>query len=79
MNDNVEPVVTATPSPDAATPAPGEADVSPAPQETFEVVGQERPFLSTPFTDYSVQEGLSLLIFLALVFAALWGIVKEAF
>lgn len=79
MNDNVEPVVTATPSPDAATPAPGEADAAPAPQETFEVVGQERPFLSTPLTDYSVQEGLSLLIFLALVFAALWGIVKEAF
>lgn len=38
---------------------------------------EPRLFLSTPFDDYTVSEGLLLSIFLALVFGALWKFIKE--
>lgn len=38
-----------------------------------------RLFLSTPFSDYTVTEGLLLCVLLALIVSALWSFVKEAF
>lgn len=38
-----------------------------------------RPFLITPFTDYSVTEGMLLFIVFILFCICLWSIIKEVF
>lgn len=49
--------------------------------ETVEVVEVEadRPFLSTPFDEYTVTEGLLLVIVLILFFSKLSQAIKEGF
>ena len=50
--------------------------------ETVEVIGEvveERLFLSTPFDDYTVTEGLLLMILFALIIPQLIRIVKGGF
>lgn len=42
-------------------------------------VDVERPFLSTPLNEYTVTEGLLLLIFLYLVGRSVMGWIKEGF
>lgn len=42
-------------------------------------VDMERPFLSTPLNEYTVTEGLLLLIFLYLVGRSVMGWIKEGF
>lgn len=47
-------------------------------QEAVEVV-EERPFLSTPFTEYTVTEGLLLVLVLSVAASALVKILKWGF
>ena len=51
--------------------------------EVVEVVGEvvedPRLFLETPFSEYTVSEGLLLSLFLAVIFAALAKIIKGGF
>lgn len=55
-----------------------------APQEELqqiqvEVTFPERPFMTTPLDDYTVSEGLLLMILLTVIVLAVLKIVKEAF
>lgn len=50
------------------------------PGDTFPVtIVDERPFMTTPLDDYTVTEGLLLLIVILLVIKWIIGIVKEGF
>lgn len=50
------------------------------PGETFPVtIVDERPFLTTHLNDYSVEEGLLLLILLLLIIRCIVNFVKEGF
>lgn len=50
------------------------------PGETFPVtVVDERPFLTTPLDDYTVEEGLLLLILVLLIIKLMIAAVKEGF
>ena len=53
-------------------------DGTEADSDTSEVV-EVRPFLDTPFTDYTVTEGLLLSVLLVLVLSACIRVVKEGF
>lgn len=41
------------------------------------VVVEDRPFLETSFDEYTVTEGLLLLLVVALVMAVVWNLLKE--
>lgn len=43
------------------------------------VVPENRPIMTTPLNDYSVTEGLLLLILLWLVGAFLWNLIRSVF
>lgn len=47
--------------------------------ELVELTEDPRPFLTTPFAEYTVTEGLLLAVFLCLFFSALVRIIKEGF
>lgn len=56
------------------------ASTSEEPTETVETVGQEdRLFMTTHFDDYTVTEGLLLLIFVLLVIQFFWNLVRRWF
>lgn len=46
---------------------------------TVQIVEDPRPFLSTPFEEYTVTEGLLLAVLLCLFVSALVKIIKEGF
>lgn len=46
---------------------------------TVQIVEDPRPFLSTPFEEYTVTEGLLLAVLLCLFISALVKIIKEGF
>ena len=48
-------------------------------QIQVEVTFPERPFMTTPLDDYTVSEGLLLMIWLTVIVLAVLKIVKEAF
>lgn len=74
MTDDVEINETADP---VETTGPEET-VEPVPVEVVVSV-PDRPFLDTPFDEYSVTEGLLLLLFLAVFVAAVAGLLRRAF
>lgn len=47
--------------------------------EPVEIVEVDRPFLTTPLNEYTVTEGLLLLILLFLVGRSVMGWIKEGF
>ena len=64
-------------TPDALEPSPDEPpDETAGESPEFEL---HRPFLSTPFEYYTVNEGLQLLIFAVIIVAVLIGIWKGVF
>lgn len=71
---------------DAPTESPAEdmpSDLSEGPQTTTEMVQvlvlEERPFMTTSFADYTVTEGLLLLVFLVLVADAVSNFLRRWF
>lgn len=48
-------------------------------ESVSEITGEVRPFLETPFDDYTVSEGLLLTLFLCVFAAALIKLLKEGF
>lgn len=71
---------------EAPTEAPAEdmpSDLSEGPQTTTEMVQvlvlEERPFMTTSFADYTVTEGLLLLVFLVLVADAFSNFLRRWF
>lgn len=58
-------------------PETGETD-SPVIAETV-VIPEDRPIMTTPLNDYSVTEGLLLLILLWLVGTFLWDLIRRVF
>lgn len=74
INDTTEPVEMTEPI-EATEP---QETVEPVPVEVV-VSFPDRPFLDTPFDDYSVTEGLLLLLFLAVFVAAVAGLLRRAF
>lgn len=48
-------------------------------EQPWEVVEQDRPFMTTPFVEYSVTEGLLLLILLFFFLASLAKLIKGVF
>lgn len=68
INDNTEPVETTEPQ-ETVEPVPVEVVVS----------FPDRPFLDTPFDEYSVTEGILLMLFLAVFVAAVAGLLRRAF
>ena len=62
---------------------PAEQEGGAAAPETVETVEQpvetERPFLTTPFEEYNVQEGLLLLLVIMAFLAACWKLIQEVF
>lgn len=55
------------------------ADVGEIKEMVGAYTGEDRPFLTTNFADYTVSEGLLLLILLALFLQQLLRLVKEGF
>lgn len=48
-------------------------------QEQIQVIDEPRPFLTTPFEDYSVTEGLLLAVLLCIFARSVIKILKEGF
>lgn len=70
MDENTESVVVVE-FPDSMTVIPG---------DTFPVtIVDDRPFMTTPLDDYTVTEGLLLLILVILVIKIIAGAIKEGF
>ena len=70
MDENTEPVVVVE-FPDSMTVIPG---------DTFPVtIVDDRPFMTTPLDDYTVTEGLLLLILVVLIIKIIAGAIKEGF
>lgn len=70
MDENTEPVVVVE-FPDSMTVTPG---------DTFPVtIVDDRPFMTTPLDDYTVAEGLLLLILAVLVIKIIADAIKEGF
>ena len=64
--------------PDDITSSEPPADSSAVFAETV-VIPEDRPIMTTPLNDYSVTEGLLLLILLWLVGAFLWDLIRRVF
>lgn len=64
--------------PEDVTSSETPADSSAIFAETV-VIPEDRPIMTTPLNDYSVTEGLLLLILLWLVGAFLWDLIRRVF
>lgn len=84
MNENIDTTVAADPVDVLADTDPGEALASDpeafaSTVEVIQVMVEERPFLTTDFANYTVAEGLLLMILLTMVVKFCVGLLKEGF